>query len=165
MEDTRVIVFKFLFLFLCVLLLFLPVVFQRAFYNFIGKICFHRSLLIQKYLSDGNFSNCLKFPTKLPTKRVFVEQVVRISLQNVSDFKAILKRVLFQEKFHLGHSLLLFPHLHFISLTTKNKLNLENHRMVELHKKRLTLNQLIKPQKKKKKKKMTHTFFIAVNHF
>ena len=48
--------------------------FQNAFYYFIGKIFFNRSLPIQKYLSDGNFRNCLS------TKRVFTEQVVRISL-------------------------------------------------------------------------------------
>ena len=33
--------------------------------------------------------------------------------------------------------------------------------MVELHKKRLTLNQLIKPQKKKKKKNDTHIFYSS----
>ena len=49
-----------------------------------------------------------------------------------------LHRVLFRGKFHFGNSLLLFPHLHFISLTTKNKLKLENDRMLELHKKRLS---------------------------
>ena len=59
---------------------FLTSSFLEGFLNFIGKICCHRNLLIQKYLSTGNFSNCLKFPTKLPTKRVFVEQVVRMSL-------------------------------------------------------------------------------------
>ena len=32
---------------------------------------------------------------------------------------------------------LVFPHLRFVSPTTKNKLNLENDRMLELHKKRL----------------------------
>ena len=47
---------------------------SSAFYCFIGKIFFRRSLPIQKYLSDGNFRNCL------PTERVFTEQVVRISL-------------------------------------------------------------------------------------
>ena len=48
--------------------------FQRAFFYFIGTIFFRRSLPIQKYLSDGNFLNCLF------TKGVFTEQVVRISL-------------------------------------------------------------------------------------
>ena len=48
------------------------------------------------------------------------------------------QEVLFRGKLHLGHSLLLFPHLHFISVTTKSKLNLENDRMLELHKKRLS---------------------------
>ena len=71
-------------------------------------------------------------------------------------FWFILKIVLFWGKFHLGHSLLLFPHLHFISLITKNKLNLENDRMVELHKKRLGWNKLIKPQKK-----MTHFLYSS----
>ena len=52
--------------------------------------------------------------------------------------KIILKKVLFRGKLHLGHSILLFPHLHFNSLTTKNKFNLENDRMLELHKKRLS---------------------------
>ena len=66
MEDTRLVVFKFLFLFLSV--------FLKAFYYFIGKIFFRRSLPIQKYFSDGNFRYCL------PTERVFTEQVVRISL-------------------------------------------------------------------------------------
>ena len=66
MEDTRLVVFKFLFLFLSV--------FLKAFYYFIGKIFFRRSLPIQKYFSDGNFCNCLS------TKNVFTEQVVRISL-------------------------------------------------------------------------------------
>ena len=37
------------------------------------------------------------------------------------------------------HSLLLFAHLHFISLNSKNKLNLENNRMLELHKKMVKL--------------------------
>ena len=50
----------------------------------------------------------------------------------------MLKGVLLRVKFHLVHSLLMFPHLHFISLTTKNKLNLVNDRMLELHKKRLS---------------------------
>ena len=48
--------------------------FQRAFFYFIGTILFRRSLPIQKYLSDGNFHNCLS------TKGVFTEQVVCISL-------------------------------------------------------------------------------------
>ena len=60
----------------------------------------------------------------------------------------ILKRVLFQGKFDLGHSLLLFPELNFISLTTMNKLDLENDTTLELHKKKLSINELIKPQKK-----------------
>ena len=50
----------------------------------------------------------------------------------------MLKRVLFRGKFHLAHSLLLFPHLRFVSLTTKNKLNVENDRILELHKKSLS---------------------------
>ena len=70
------------------------------------------------------------------------------------------KRVLFREKFHLGHIRLLFPNLHFVWLTTKNKLNIESDRMLDLYKKRLRWNELMKPQKK-----MTHTFFIAVNNF
>ena len=53
--------------FLCVLLFFLLVF-------FFFRTLFNRSLPIQKYLSDGNFRNCLS------TKRVFTEQVVRISL-------------------------------------------------------------------------------------
>ena len=48
--------------------------FYNAFYYFIGKIFFNRSLPIQKYLSDGSFRNCLS------TKTVFTEQVVRISV-------------------------------------------------------------------------------------
>ena len=68
MEDTRLVVFKFLFLFLSV--------FLKAFYYFIGKIFFRRSLPIQEYLSDGNFRYCI------PTERVFTEQVVCISLQS-----------------------------------------------------------------------------------
>ena len=34
-------------------------------------------------------------------------------------------------KFHLGHSLFLFPHLHSILLTTENKVDLENDRMLK----------------------------------
>ena len=49
----------------------------------------------------------------------------------------MIKRVLFQGKFGLDYSLLLFSNLHFISLTTKNKLKLENDRMLEFHKIRL----------------------------
>ena len=72
MEGTRLVVFKFLFLFLCVLLFFLLVF---SFFRELSNIYFFRgSLPIQKYLSDGNFRNCLH------TKRVFTEQVVRISL-------------------------------------------------------------------------------------
>ena len=43
-------------------------------------------------------------------------------------------------KFHFGCSFLLIPHLNFISLTTKNELNLdiENDKMLESHKKRLS---------------------------
>ena len=44
----------------------------------------------------------------------------------------------FLGKFHFGRSLLLFPHLHSVSLTTKDKLNLENDKMLESHKKRLS---------------------------
>ena len=55
--------------------------FYRAFYDLIGQIFFRRNLPIQKYLSDGNFCNCL------PTERVFTKQIVRISLR-------ILKRTL-----------------------------------------------------------------------
>ena len=51
--------------------------FYNTFYYFIVKIIFNRSLPIQKYLSDGNFRNCLS------TKRVFTEQVVRISVSSV----------------------------------------------------------------------------------
>ena len=45
-------------------------------------------------------------------------------------------------------------------LATKNKLNLDNDRMLEQHKKRLRYNELIKPQKK-----ITKAVFIAVNNF
>ena len=34
-------------------------------------------------------------------------------------------------KFNLGHSPFLFPHLHSILLTTENKLDIENDRMLE----------------------------------
>ena len=51
--------------------------FYSTCYYFIVKIIFNRSLPIQKYLSDGNFRNCLS------TKRVFTEQVVRISVSSV----------------------------------------------------------------------------------
>ena len=76
MEDTRLVVFKFLFLFLCVLLFFLLVFsFFRGLSNISSvKAIFRKSLLIQKYLSDGNFRNCL------PAERVFTEQVFRTSL-------------------------------------------------------------------------------------
>ena len=76
MEDTGLVEFKFLFLFLCVLLFFLLVsfFFRGLSHCFIGKIFFHRSLPIQKYLPDGNFHNCQ------PNERVFTEKVVRISL-------------------------------------------------------------------------------------
>ena len=69
----------------CVVVVFLTSIFlfQRAFYYFIGKIFFCRSLPIQKYLSDKNFCNCL------PTERVFTEQVDHISLQSVWNFKDI----------------------------------------------------------------------------
>ena len=52
----------------------------------------------------------------------------------------ILKRVLFWGKFHFGCSFLLIPQLNFISLTTKDELNLyiENDKMLESHKKRLS---------------------------
>ena len=73
MKDMRF--FKFLFLFLCVLLLFLLVFSFFKGLSFISSVrYFRRSLYIQKYLSDGNFRNCL------PTERVFTEQVARISL-------------------------------------------------------------------------------------
>ena len=74
----------------------------------------------------------------------------------------ILKRVLFWGKFHFGCSFLLIPHLNFISLTTKDELNLyiENDKMLESHKKRLSQDELIKPQEK-----MKHTFLTAVNKF
>ena len=59
--------------------------FYRAFYYFTGKILFRRSLPIQKYLSDGNFPNCL------PTERVFTEQEVGMYLfvkcQKFTDIK------------------------------------------------------------------------------
>ena len=45
-----------------------------GFLIFIHKAFFRGSLPIQKYLSAGNFCNCL------PTERVFTEQAVRISL-------------------------------------------------------------------------------------
>ena len=60
------------------------------------------------------------------------------------------KSIISREIFRLGHSLLLFPNLHSISLITKNKINLENDRILEWHKKRLRLikpHKLIKPQK------------------
>ena len=53
-------------------------------------------------------------------------------LHNYTQKSIILRKI------HFGRSLLLFPHLHFVSLTTKNKLNLENDRMLESHKKSLT---------------------------
>ena len=48
------------------------------------------------------------------------------------------QRVLFRGKFHLDHNLLLLPHIHFVSLTTKNKLFLENDKMLEIYEKRLS---------------------------
>ena len=60
MEDTGEVVFKFLFLFLCALC---------AFYYFIDNIFFRTSLSIQKYLSDGNFHDCVTI------ERVLTEQV------------------------------------------------------------------------------------------
>ena len=55
MEDTKLVVFKFLFLFVCMLLFFLLVF---SFLNyFIGKTLFNSSLPIPKYLPDGNFRN------------------------------------------------------------------------------------------------------------
>ena len=55
-------------------------------------------------------------------------------LSNCHFYIVILKRVLSEGKFHFGHSLLLFTHLHFIAFTTKNKLNLKTDRMLESHK-------------------------------
>ena len=89
------------------------------------------------------------------TLRILIKHAFYIKFR---FYIVILKRVLFRGIFYLGQSLLLFPNLHFISLTTKNKLNLENDRILEWHKKRLSLNELVKPQKKKK------NFFIAVNN-
>ena len=75
MEGYSIQVLFFVSLFVCVFVFHSSTfLFQRAFYYFIGKIFFLRSLPIQKYLSDGNFRNCM------PTERVFTEQVVRISL-------------------------------------------------------------------------------------
>ena len=91
------------------------------------------------------------------TLRILIKHAFYIKFR---FYIVILKRVLFRGKFYLGQSHLLFPNLHFISLTTKNKLNLENDRILEWHKERLGLNELVKPQKKEKK-----NFFIAVNNF
>ena len=75
MEDTSLTVF---FVPMCIVVFLINIfLFQRAFYHFIGKIFFCASLPIQKYFSDDSFRNFL------PTERVFTEQVVRISLQNV----------------------------------------------------------------------------------
>ena len=73
MEDTSLVALKFLFLFLCVFLFSLLAFsfFRRlSIISIIGKIFFCRSLPTPKYLSQGNFRNCL--PTNV--------QVVRISL-------------------------------------------------------------------------------------
>ena len=78
MEDTRLIVFKFFFLFLCV--------FQRAFYYFIGKIFLHRSLPIKKCLSDGNFRNFL------PTEIECLLNKQSVSLCKVSKTLRIFKK-------------------------------------------------------------------------
>ena len=72
-----------------------------------------------------------------------VSKTLKIFKKHVFDIKCcfyivILKRVLFRRKFHPGHSLLLFPHSHSILLTTKNKLNLQNYRILEWHKERLS---------------------------
>ena len=57
-----------IFVSVCVVVFLLSIfLFQNGFYYFIGKMFFNRSLPIQKYLSDGNFRNCLS------TKRVFTE--------------------------------------------------------------------------------------------
>ena len=45
-------------------------------------------------------------------------------LHNYTQKSIILRKI------HLG--LLLFPHLYFVSVTTKTKLNLENDRMLQL---------------------------------
>ena len=76
MADTRLVVFKFLFLFLCVLLFFLLVF---SFFRTLSIISSVRYFLIEAYPFKNicqmeNFRNCIS------TKRVFTEQVVRISL-------------------------------------------------------------------------------------
>ena len=74
MENTRLVVFKFLFLFLCVLLFFLPVF---SFFRTLSIISSVRYFLIEAYPFKNicqmeNFRNCLS------TKGVFTEEVVRI---------------------------------------------------------------------------------------
>ena len=73
-EDTRLVVFKFLFLFLCVLLFFLLVF---SFFRTLSIISSVRYFLIEAYPFKNicqmeNFRNCLS------TKGVFTEEVVRI---------------------------------------------------------------------------------------
>ena len=114
-----------LFLFLCVLLFFLLVF---SFFRELSIILSVRYFFVEAY------------PFKIICE--FCE-FCEISKNNFSYrtppvVASILKRVLFKGKFHLGHRFLIFPNLYFISLTTKNKLNLQNNWMLELHKKRLS---------------------------
>ena len=110
-----------LFFFLCVLLLFLTSVFFFSFDKIIDIIEWVSIIKCNSIISLVRYF----FVEAYPFKNVCQIEILLI----------ILKRMSFQGKFHLGHSLLLYPHLHFILLSTKNKLNLENDRMLELHRK------------------------------
>ena len=75
-DTTKLVVFEFFFLFLCLWLFFLLVF---SFFRGISIISSVKYFLVEayplkRYLSDGNIHNCL------PTERVFTEQVVCISL-------------------------------------------------------------------------------------
>ena len=75
-DTTKLVVFEFFFLFLCLWLFFLLVF---SFFRGISIISLVKYFLVEayplkRYLSDGNIRNCL------PTERVFTEQVVCISL-------------------------------------------------------------------------------------
>ena len=60
MEDTRLIIFQFLF-FVSVCMLFFLLVFSffRGLFIISSGDIFRRNLPIQRYLSNGNFHNCL----------------------------------------------------------------------------------------------------------
>ena len=144
------VVFKCLSLSRCVLLFFLLVfVFFRGL-SFISSV---RYFFVEAYLFKNICQMEIFLTVYLPKECLLNKQSVflcKVSktlrilkkpclLNQMSFYIIIPKRVLFRKNIHLGHSLLLFSHLHLISLTTQNKLNLENDRILEQHKKKVKL--------------------------